>query len=109
MITNLHAANEAPIPGVMPKMVIDRKSDLYKASLEMESLFVNMMLKAMRETVPKTGFNDGGFAEDIFEDMLYEERAKSMSQTANFGLADTLYRQFAYLRELPSATPGTTG
>jgi Rod binding domain-containing protein len=34
-------------------------------------------------------------AENIFEDMLTEERSKIMAKTAGFGLADTLYRQLA--------------
>lgn len=100
-MTNIHAPRELPVPGVVPNTPIDKQSALYKAAQEFESLFVNMMLKSMRQTVPQTGLNDGGFAEDIFEDMLYEERAKDMTKSANFGLADTLYRQFNFISELP--------
>ncbi len=32
-------------------------------------------------------------SEDIFEDMLYDEYAKKMAQTAQFGLAETMYLQ----------------
>ncbi len=74
---------------------IDRSSDLYKACVEFESLFIKQMLNSMRATVPKDGLLDGGLGRDIFEDMLYDEYAKKMAETAQFGLSDTIYLQFA--------------
>ena len=38
---------------------------------------------------------DGGFSEEIFEDMLYDEYAEKMTKTAGFGIADMLYKQFS--------------
>ena len=72
--------------------LIDRESPLYKASQEFEAIFVKQMLNAMRKTTLSSGLLDGGLSRQVFEDMLYDEYAKSMSQSANFGLADTLYR-----------------
>jgi flagellar protein FlgJ len=72
---------------------IDRGSELYKQCEEFESIFVNMMLKEMRKTVDKSGLMDGGQAEDIFQDMLYDEYAKDMTRSAGFGLADQVYLQ----------------
>jgi flagellar protein FlgJ len=45
----------------------------------------------MRNTVQKSGLLDEGFAGDIYEDMLYDEYAKSFSKNANFGLAELAY------------------
>ncbi len=70
---------------------IDRQSKLYQQCSEFESIFVNMMLKAMRATVDKSGLIDGGQTEDIFSDMLYDEYSKTMSKSAGFGLADAVY------------------
>jgi flagellar protein FlgJ len=72
---------------------VDRSSKLYEACVEFEALFLKQMLAAMRKTVQKTGLLDGGMAQDIFEDMLYDEYAKSMARNAGFGLADTVYLQ----------------
>ena len=75
---------------------IDTKSPLYAQCQEFESIFVKMMLKEMRKTVDKSdSIISGGFAEDIYRDMLDDEYAKSMSKTARFGLADLLYRQLS--------------
>jgi hypothetical protein len=66
---------------------------LMDACFQMESLFVARMLKEMRTTVHKTGWINGGFAESVFEDMLYDEYALSLSKNSNLGLANMLYDQ----------------
>ena len=64
---------------------------LWDACIEMESLLVGKMLKEMRKTVHKSGWLNGGFAEEIFEDMLYDEYAMSLSRNSNLGMAKMLY------------------
>ena len=68
---------------------------LLQACRDFEALFVKQMLNAMRKTVNKSGLIDGGMAEEIFEDMLYDEYAKKMTKTAGVGLAETLYRELS--------------
>jgi len=68
---------------------------LYEACQDFEALFIKQMLNSMRKTVNKTGLMEGGMAEDVFEDMLYDEYAKIMSKTAGLGLADMVYKQVA--------------
>ena len=67
---------------------------LREASQDFEAIFIKMMLDAMRKTVPKGGIIDGGMAEEIFEDLLYEERAKTMAKTGSLGLADLIYDRY---------------
>jgi flagellar protein FlgJ len=75
---------------------IDRNSPLYEQCREFESIFVKMMLKEMRKSVDKSDdIMSGGFAEEIYSDMLDDEYSKTMSRNARFGLADQLYRQLA--------------
>lgn len=80
---------------VAPGGTIDRKGELYKQCQEFEAIFVKMMLSEMQKTVEKSGLVDGGFGEEIFSGMLTDEYSKTMAQNANFGLADSLYRQLA--------------
>ncbi|MCK5267905.1 MAG: rod-binding protein [Spirochaetes bacterium] len=72
------------------------KGKLQKTCIEMESLFVKQMLTVMRKTVHKTGLLDGGHAEEIFTDMLYDKYALKMSKNHSFGLAKSLYRQLSH-------------
>lgn len=69
------------------------KKRLRQVSEDFEALMINQMLKEMRKTVDKSGLIDGGMAEQIFEDMLYDEYAKEFSKTKTFGLADIVYNQ----------------
>jgi Rod binding domain-containing protein len=75
---------------------IDKKSKLYEQCQEFESIFLKMMLSEMQKTVDKSdSLISGGWAEEIYQDQLDDEYSKSMAKTANFGLADQLYRQLA--------------
>ena len=69
---------------------------LYKACQDFEALFVKQMLKSMKSTINRSGLLDGGFAEEIYDDMLYEEYAKKMVKTAGFGIARTLYEKLSF-------------
>jgi len=71
-----------------------KKKELGKlkdACSDFESIFMHQMLKEMRKTVKKTGMVHGGQAEEIFADMLDQERAKSMT----VGLGDILFMQLS--------------
>lgn len=71
------------------------RKKLYDASVEFESIFVKMMLKEMKNSVHKEKLIDGGYAEEIFEDMLYDEYAKNISKNESMGLAEEIYRQMS--------------
>lgn len=72
----------------------DRET-LRKSAKDFESIFVGMMLKSMRASIQKSGFLDGGNAEDIYKSMLDQEYSKMMSETGRMGLADTIERQLS--------------
>ena len=67
------------------------KKKIYNSSVEFESLFVKNMLNEMKKSIHKTKLIDGGHAEEIFEDMLYDEYAKMMSGNGKIGLAEQVY------------------
>ncbi|RHX84562.1 rod-binding protein [Leptospira stimsonii] len=71
------------------------RKKLYSASVEFESIFVKMMLTEMKKTVEKSGLIDGGHAEEIFEDMLYDEYAKNLSSNSSLGLAEQIYQSLS--------------
>jgi flagellar protein FlgJ len=67
------------------------RKKLFNASVEFESMFVKLMLKEMKASVSKNKLIHGGYAEEIFEDMLTDEQAKSMSENNSIGLAEEIY------------------
>lgn len=68
---------------------------LMDVCVQMESIFVARMLKEMRNTIHKSELINGGFAEEIFEDMLYDEYALVLSKNTNLGLAKMLYEELS--------------
>ncbi len=70
-----------------------RNDKLYQACEDFEAIFIKQMLSSMRKTVNKSGLFDGGFAEEIYEDMLYDEYAAKMASSTRLGIAEMLYKQ----------------
>ena len=68
---------------------------LKKACSDLEAVFVNMMFKQMRNTVQKSGLLDGGSAEEMYEDLLFDKYAEEVSKGEGTGLGDILYQQLA--------------
>ncbi|MFO7738214.1 MAG: rod-binding protein [Desulfatiglandaceae bacterium] len=67
--------------------------NLKKACAEFESLFMFYLLKEMRATVPKSGFINGGGAEEIYTSMLDTQLARELSLNGGFGLSAILFNR----------------
>ncbi|MCR5762629.1 MAG: rod-binding protein [Treponema sp.] len=85
------AASYKSTKGKQP--VIDKTSDLYEQSMELENYLVKMMLSSARKTVQKSSLlgDDNNYARDMYEDMMYDNYAESLTKNAHFGLADQIY------------------
>ena len=71
---------------------IKGKEGISKAAKGFESLFVYMMLKEMRKTVPKNSLLGNSFGMDVYLSMLDEKIANRIAQSGKFGLSDMLIR-----------------
>ena len=88
------AANSAS--AVTANKTIDKTSKLYESAMELESYFVKIMLSSMRNTLSGSGITgEKSFATGMYEDMLYDEIAVSMTKNSGFGLADQIYLELA--------------
>lgn len=68
----------------------NKREKIRELSEKFESIFLKMMLKSMRQSVPESKFMDGGNAEDIYRSMLDKEYAEQMASERTTGLADTI-------------------
>ena len=66
------------------------REEIKKVANEFESLFINLVLKSMRNTVQKSGLIDGGNAEEIYKSMLDDEYCKQMATQRTTGIADQI-------------------
>lgn len=85
------AANSTNSKGKQP--VIDRTSELYEQSMEMENYLVKMMLSSMRSTIEHTSLSgdQNSYAREMYEDMMYDNYAEELTKSAGLGLADQIY------------------
>ncbi len=72
-----------------------QKEDLQKATQDFEAMFVKQMLDSMRKTVPEGTLLEKNAGQDIFEDMLYDQYAKSITKTSNLGIAKSMYEEMS--------------
>ncbi len=82
-----------------------QKRDLDKLkglSQEYEGFFMKQVVDAMRKTVPKGGYLNGGNAEEIYKGMMDDKLSGQMAKTGGSGIAENLYNTFskAYLASL---------
>lgn len=76
-----------------PQASAKERAKIGQLAEEFESMFLEIVFKTMRASVEKSGFMDGGNAEEIYRSMLDTEYAKSMAAQRQTGLADSLERQ----------------
>jgi Rod binding domain-containing protein len=77
------------------KIFIDKKDKLYEQCEALETFLLKTLINGMRKTVEKSEFNKGGFAGEMYEDMLYDEYAKDFTRNAGFGLAELAYLELS--------------
>jgi len=73
----------------------DPKAALRAAAKQFETVFMSMVLKSMRDTVPKDGLMSGGSEEQMFQGMLDQQFAQSMADGKGAGLADLIVQQLS--------------
>ena len=79
---------------------------LKKACQEMEAVFLNMLLKSMRATVPKSESKGSGMQADTMQSMFDLEMTRNMAAAGGTGLADMMYRNLT--RVAAAAPPATS-
>jgi flagellar protein FlgJ len=64
---------------------------------EFETIFIKMMFEEMRKSLkpPASGSKALDQGKDIFNEMLYEQYAKSLSREGGIGLGDMIYKQLS--------------
>jgi flagellar protein FlgJ len=100
MIEPMPAAGPVPAPGEA------EKARLRKAAAGMEAVFLEQLLKAMRETVPQDGALETGAGEAMFTGMMDSHLSGVAAARQSRGLGEALYRQLARMLEA-SRVPGT--
>ena len=95
LLRRMQGGNTVPGARVDNRVPIDKSSELYEVCLELETILMKNLIKGMRSTIMKSGLVDSSFAGEVYEDMLYDEYAKTFTRNANLGFAEMAYRQLS--------------
>ena len=76
------------------KNLSSREKKLYDSCVELESFLWKNVLNAMRKTINKYKLIDGGQAEEIFTDFLYDEYSMICAKSSS-NLATTMFKQLS--------------
>jgi len=91
----VHGAN-APAP--------DPRAQVLKLSKQLESVFVNQLFQAMRESVPDESPVGESTGRELFTSMLDEKLSDVAAQHMSHGISEALYRQLC--GRLPASPAG---
>lgn len=97
---NINITNNEKDPSLVQKKMqnLNKNQDdekLMDACREFESIFIYMMLKEMKKTVPDNGLIEKSQGTTMFEEMHLEELSKEMTKGTNsIGISKVLYDQF---------------
>jgi flagellar protein FlgJ len=69
----------------------DISGENHQVAVEFEAIFLKELLKVMRQTVPKSGFLNGGWTEEFYWDMLNQELSECIAHAGGIGLAKMIY------------------
>lgn len=73
----------------------DNRAQLKRLADELESVFLNQLFQAMRQSVPDGGFAESSPGEEMFTAMLDEQLAREAAFKWERGLGEALYRQLS--------------
>jgi peptidoglycan hydrolase FlgJ len=77
---------------------IDRSSPAYKAAQDFESVFLGQMVAQMYTGLDAQGPFGGGFAEETYRSLLYQEIGRQMAVAGGVGIADAVYAEMVKLQ-----------
>ncbi|WP_182187760.1 rod-binding protein [Pectinatus frisingensis] len=84
----------------LKESAVDKSSDTAKSDAKLkdackqfEAVFLDLMYKQMRDTVPKDSLLGDSNADNILRSMHDTEMTKNIAEAGGVGLADMLYRQ----------------
>jgi len=95
-IDNIGISNNPSMLEKQIELASRNKDDeaLRKVCREFESVFLSMMFKQMKKTVPDDGLIEKSLGTEIFEDMYMDTLAEEVTKENSYGIAKMLYEQF---------------
>jgi len=91
-ITDIISETHSPLP-VASADTDPKDAKLRQACADFESIFVNYVLRSARKTLPQQGLFHDTHEGKIYESMMDEQMARSVTRGRGLGLGELLYEQ----------------
>lgn len=85
-IGDLSSGSKAGREGVDPEK-------LKKACTEFEAIFIQEILKFMRQTIPVSSLSGSATGKEIYQSLLDQELGKNLAQKGGFRIGEMVYKQ----------------
>ncbi len=69
--------------------------DIKKAAQDFEAVMLNMVIKAMWKTIPKSELFEQNNATQIYEGIMHTSLSEEMARNGGMGIAKVLYKQLS--------------
>ncbi len=73
----------------------DKKAALKKASEDFAAIFINMMLKEMKDSLPGNSLIKESNGQKIFNDMLYQDYSSLLAKNGMSSITDSIYNSLS--------------
>jgi murein DD-endopeptidase MepM/ murein hydrolase activator NlpD len=80
-----------------------------EAAREFESLLTEAMLRSMRSSVQEEEDSDEGYGKGMYEDLMYQQLARTMAQSPGLGVAKIIGQKLAQSENLPPLETSASG
>ncbi|MGQ9499585.1 MAG: rod-binding protein [Dissulfurimicrobium sp.] len=79
-----------------PSLKGHSEKEIKKVCADFEAMFIKQMLEMMRKGMPKGGYLDGGFQEEIYMSLFDDQLSKVLSEGKGMGIGAQLYRDLVH-------------
>jgi len=79
---------------------------LKKACTEFEALFIQEILKFMRQTIPVSTLSGPGTGKEVYQSLLDQELGKNLAKKGGLRIGEMVYRQMVRKEEKKTPSPG---
>lgn len=104
---SVHEFSELRQPRTISDEELQNREQIKKLSEEFEAIFLEIVLKSMRDSIQKSELIDGGNGEEIFRSMLDTEYAKSLASQRSTGLAESIEKHLLGFMSEPEVSEKT--
>ena len=94
--TSISRTTAVPLERLADNKTLSKPEKIAEASRQFEAVLLRQILGAARKTVFKSAMNQDSLSSGIYQDMVTDQLAESISRSGSFGLAQGLQSQLQH-------------